>query len=122
MNKVEVKKNEFFASCRLKRTPCKLSMIVPLIKGLKAKDALIQLQFCRKAAAQELYTILRSAVANADYRLNVLEGGDIDTGEFIVDNVLLGPSLKLKRLYERARGRANFKFKRYSECKIIIKG
>lgn len=107
-------KNIYSASARFKSSPYKVDIIVDLIKGLKVQDAVNQLLFCRKSVAAKLCVLLKSAMHNAENNF----GAEIS--DLKVSNILVGPSLKLKRLYTRARGRADFKYKRYSNVTINL--
>ena len=56
------------ASARyLRMSPRKIRLIVDLIRGKQAMDALTQLQFSRKHAAKPVAKLLKSAMANAKH-------------------------------------------------------
>lgn len=103
------------ASGRLKCSPCKISIIANAVRGLIVREAFNQLSFCRKKISVDLLKILLSAVSNADNK-----SGDSNGMNLILSDIMIGPSLKLKRIYMRARGRANFKYKKYSNVIIIL--
>ena len=56
-----------FAIARFVRiTPMKARRVVDMVRGLPVDDALALLQFAPQAAAETVYKVLESAVANAE--------------------------------------------------------
>lgn len=103
------------ASGRVKSSPCKVSIVAGMVKNLLVKDAMNQLSFCCKKVAKDLFKIASAAVHNAENNYNV-----VDIMQLKIIEISIGPSLKLKRLDMRARGRANFKYKRYSNVTFVL--
>ena len=82
-------------------TPRKMGLLADEVRGKNINDALTYLQFSpRKRTAHVLYTLLKSAVANADQKKVV----DVDT--LFVKTVLVGQGTTLKRFRPRAKGSA----------------
>jgi len=82
-------------------TPRKMGLIADEIRGKGINEALTYLRFSpRKRTAGVLYTLLRSAVANADQK------GSIDVDTLFVKTVLVGQGPTLKRFRPRAKGSA----------------
>lgn len=111
MNNIEIYK----ASAVIKCSRYKVAVISNIIKGLYVKDALEQLCFCRKGVSSKLYKLLKSSIHNAENNFNVE-----DVEKLKVYSIDIGPGMRLKRLYERARGRANFKHKSYTNITINL--
>ncbi len=83
----------------LRVSPRKLGLIAGLIRNKHVNDALVQLTFSKKRIAKDVLKCLQSAVANAENNHNL----DIDN--LIVEEVLVGKALVMKRFSPRARGR-----------------
>jgi len=92
----------------------KLNVIANLIRKESASEALLQLDFCKRSASQQLRNILKSAIANSQNNF----GLDID--KLYVKEVKIGKSLSLKRSMVRARGRINRIIKHFSKVTIIV--
>ncbi|MCY4178037.1 MAG: 50S ribosomal protein L22 [Endozoicomonadaceae bacterium] len=91
----------------------KARLVVDLIRGKKAEEALTLLSFCNKKAAGLVKKTLQSALANADHN----EGLDVD--ELKVSSAYVNEGATLKRIRPRAKGRAGRILKR--SCHITIK-
>ncbi len=82
-------------------TPRKLGLLADEIRGKGINEALTYLQFSpRRRTAGVLFTLLKSAVANADQKKTV----DVDT--LYVKTLLVGQGTTLKRFRPRAKGSA----------------
>ncbi len=82
-------------------TPRKMGLLADEIRGKAINDALSLLRFSpRKRTAGVLYTLLKSAVANADQK------GTIDVDKLYVKTLLVGQGPILKRFRPRAKGSA----------------
>lgn len=91
----------------------KVRLVVDLIRGKKAEEALSALSFCNKKAAGIIEKVLKSAIANADHN----EGLDVD--ELKVSSAYVNEGATLKRIRPRAKGRADRILKR--SCHITVK-
>lgn len=96
-------------------SPRKLGLVAGLIKGMKAGEALVQLEFSRKRISGEVKKILQSAVANAENNHNL----DID--RLFVSEVRVGKAMVMKRFHARARGRGARIEKPFSNMEIIVR-
>jgi large subunit ribosomal protein L22 len=82
-------------------TPRKMGLVADEVRGKPINDALNYLKFSpRKRTAGILYTLLRSAVANADQK------GTVDVDTLFVKTLLVGTGPILKRFRPRAKGSA----------------
>jgi large subunit ribosomal protein L22 len=104
-----------FASARYARiTPLKARRVVDLVRGLPVDEALSLLAFAPQAAAETVYKVLESAVANAT-TTEGLERGDLVVSVAMVDE---GPTMK--RWRPRAQGRATRINKRTSHITLAV--
>ena len=104
-----------FASARFVRiTPMKARRVVDMVRGLPVADALALLQFAPQAAAETVYKVLESAVANAEST----EG--LDAGTLVVSKALVDEGPTMKRWRPRAQGRATRINKRTSHITLVV--
>ncbi|CAM3517282.1 50S ribosomal protein L22 [Nocardioides dubius] len=104
-----------FASARFVRiTPMKARRVVDMVRGLQVDEALALLQFAPQAAAETVYKVLESAIANAT-TTEGLAAGDLVVSKATVDE---GPTMK--RWRPRAQGRATRINKRTSHITLVV--
>src|SRR5512139_2784537 len=104
-----------FASARYVRiTPMKARRVVDMVRGLPVDEAQALLQFAPQAAAQTVYKVLESAIANAE----TTEGLATDDLVVSVAQVDEGPTMKRSR--PRAQGRATRILKRTSHITLVV--
>ena len=96
-------------------SPQKLNLLAQTIRGKSAGKALIDLEFSKRRAAQDVRKLLQSAIANAENN----HGLDVD--RLVVSEATVGKTLKMKRFRARARGRAARIEKKFSNMTIIVK-
>lgn len=112
----KLKSDEASAKLRMLRTsPQKLGLVADLIRGLKADQALVQLEFCRRRIANDVRKLLQSAIANAE------NNHSLDIDSLVVSEVRVGKSLIMKRFRARARGRGARIMKPFSNIEIVVK-
>jgi large subunit ribosomal protein L22 len=92
--------------------PRKARLVVDLIRGRGADEALSVLALCRKRAAHPVKKILASALANAAAQEN--------PGTYIVRRAFVDEGPMLKRYMPRAMGRATMIRKRTSRITIVL--
>ncbi|NMB35438.1 MAG: 50S ribosomal protein L22 [Firmicutes bacterium] len=95
--------------------PRKVRVVMDLIRGKDAGEALSILSFIPKRASGIISKVLRSALANAEHN-NEMDGDALYISQAYVDE---GPTLK--RFRPRAFGRAARIRKRTSHLTIILK-
>ena len=104
-----------FAIARHTRiTPMKARRVVDLVRGLPVDEALALLQFAPQAAAETVYKVLESAIANAE-TTEGLKRADLVLSIATVDE---GPTMK--RWRPRAQGRATRINKRTSHITLVV--
>jgi large subunit ribosomal protein L22 len=104
-----------FASARYVRiTPMKARRVVDLVRGQQVDEALSLLAFAPQAAAETVYKVLESAVANA-------EGTeDLDRKDLVVSVAMVDEGPTMKRWRPRAQGRATRINKRTSHITLVV--
>jgi large subunit ribosomal protein L22 len=104
-----------FASARFVRiTPQKARRVVDMVRGLPVDDALALLQFAPQAAAETVYKVLESAVANAE----TSEG--LNRSDLVVAKAMVDEGPTMKRWRARAQGRASRINKRTSHITLAV--
>jgi large subunit ribosomal protein L22 len=94
--------------------PRKARLVVDLIRGRKAAEALTLLKFTPRHAARVVEKLLKSAVANADQK----EMGDVD--DLVVSRAFVDGGPTLKRFMPRAMGRSSAIHKRTSHITLVL--
>jgi large subunit ribosomal protein L22 len=92
----------------------KARLIMDLIRGRSVPEARTILAFSKRAVAEDVEKVLRSAVANAESRPDLHWNGD----ELVVVTAYADEGPTLKRFRPRARGRASSIHKRM--CHITV--
>lgn len=92
----------------------KVRLIVDLVRGRQADDALNMLNFMPNAAAKPVAKVLRTAIANAE------ENFGLNRGELVVTQAFAdeGPTRKWRRF--GARGRFKPLLRRSSHITIVV--
>jgi large subunit ribosomal protein L22 len=100
----------------LRITPRKVRIVADLIRGKKVDQALAQLAFVEKRAAEPLAKLLRSAVANAE----VASKNQVDVDQLRVKSLMVDQGPSLRRFMPRAMGRAFKVLKKTSHIALTI--
>ncbi len=95
-------------------SPTKARRVVPLIKGKKAGDAMINLGFLPHRGGKIIAKVLKSAMANAEQKKVA------DPEAMIISDVLVDQGPTMKRMMPRAMGRADVIRKRTSHITVIL--
>ena len=115
-NPRRVNDNEAMAYGKYFQTsPQKLNLLAQTIRGKNAGRALVDLEFSKRRAAQDVRKLLQSAIANAENN----HGLDVD--RLVVAEASVGKTLKMKRFRARARGLAARIEKKFSNMTIIVR-
>ena len=92
----------------------KVKIVIDLIRGKNADEALAILQYTPKAASPVVYKLLNSAVANA------VNNQEMDRSTLYVAEVYANPGPGLKRYVARSRGSASPMLRRTSHISVIL--
>lgn len=94
------------ATSRFVRTsPQKARLVIDLIRGKRAAEALAILRHTNKAVCREIEKVLRSAVANAQHRA-LEQAKRLDEDDLLVKAAYANPGPTLKRIRPAPMGRA----------------
>ncbi len=96
-------------------SPRKVRSIVNAIRGKDVGTALQLLEFSPKKSARLVHKVLRSAISNAENNY----GMSIDT--LYVQNAVVDDGPRMKRLWQRGRGRADIQQKRFSHITVVVR-
>jgi len=111
---------EFKAKARFTRvSPQKARLVLDLIKGKRAEDALVTLQFTKKRIAPDITQLLRSAIENANY-LGQEKGFDVDVDKLYVKSAIANDGPRMKRIRPAPMGRAFRYQRRISHLEIVL--
>ena len=106
---------EAFAHVKYVRiSPRKVKIVIDLIRGKNADEALAILQYTPKAASPVVYKLLNSAIANA------VNNQEMDRSTLYVAEVYANPGPVLKRYVARSRGSASPMLRRTSHISVIL--
>tara|TARA_B100001559_G_scaffold161082_1_gene135185 strand:- start:124 stop:549 length:426 start_codon:yes stop_codon:yes gene_type:complete len=110
-------KNKNIASAKaksIKTSITKVNLVLKMIRGKKAENALNILAFSKKRISNEITKILKSAIANAE------NNHQLDIDKLVIKEATVGKSMVLKRFRPRARGRSGKILKPFSKVKILV--
>jgi len=97
-------------------SPQKARLVVDLIRGQKAGDALVILQGTNKRIAPAVEKVLRSAIANAENRSD-----DVDVDKLMVTEAYVNEGPRMKRVRPAPQGRA-YRYQRRSAHIVVAVG
>jgi len=100
-------------------TPQKARRVVDLIRGKNAQEALAILKFAPQAAAEPVFKLVASAIANARVKADN-ENLRLNEDELVVARAFVDEGATLKRFRPRAQGRAFRINKRTSHITVIL--
>ena len=110
-------KNKNIASAKaksIKTSITKVNLVLKMIRGKKAENALNILAFSKKRISNEITKILKSAIANAE------NNHQLDIDKLVIKEATVGKSMVLKRFRPRARGKSGKILKPFSKVKILV--
>src|SRR6202142_2316339 len=89
----------------VRMSPQKARLVIELIRGQKAQDALQTLKYTQKRAAKHIEKVLRSAIANAERKADD-SGAPLDVDTLFVAQCFVNEGPRWKRLRPAPMGRA----------------
>ena len=98
----------------LRVSPIKANLVLKMIRGKKAENAVNILTFSRRRISLEVLKILKSAIANAE------NNHQLDIDKLFIKEATVGKAQVLKRFRPRARGRSGKILKPFSSVKILV--
>lgn len=100
----------------LRMAPRKVRLLIDMIRGMKADQALVQLQFSKRDASTPVQKLLASAIANAEHNSN------LDPETLVIKTAFVDGGPILYRSMPRAQGRATPIRKRTCHITLILEG
>ncbi|PYV56885.1 MAG: 50S ribosomal protein L22 [Acidobacteria bacterium] len=111
---------EFRVQTRFARvSPQKARLVLDLIRGRRAEDALNTLTFTKKRVAATVEKLLRSALQNANY-LSTEKGLDVDVDQLYVKQAIANDGPRMKRIRPAPMGRAFRYVRRISHIELVL--
>jgi large subunit ribosomal protein L22 len=98
-------------------SPQKARLVVDLIRGQRAEDALQILHYTRKRAARDIEKVLRSAIANAERKADDA-GESLDVDRLYVSRCFVNEGPRWKRIRPAPMGRA-FRYQRRTSHIVV---
>lgn len=102
-----------------RQSPYKMRLVIDEIRGKDVNTALSYLAFSKKHAAKQIEKVLRSAVANAEFRARE-QNEPLDVDALFIKHAVVNEGPKLKRFTPAAMGRATPILKRTSHVEIVV--
>nr|CAG4718996.1 unnamed protein product [Naegleria fowleri] len=102
-----------YRQINIKQGPKKVNEVTEMLRGISAKEALIQLQSCEKKIAPKLYTFIRSCMLNAE---NV-HGMNAD--RLLIRECIVNKQQYRKQLRYHAKGRYGVELNRRTS--VVVK-
>lgn len=97
-----------------RQSPRKVRLVAEAIRGKRVPQALAELGFLAKRAADPIKKLLESALANA------LSGRALSKERLVVKSITVDKGRTLKRSMPRARGHASAVRKRTSHITLVL--
>ncbi|MGH7624304.1 MAG: 50S ribosomal protein L22 [Gemmatimonadaceae bacterium] len=102
-----------------RQSPYKMRLVIDQIRGKDVNAALSLLAFSKKHAAKQIEKVLKSAIANAEYKARE-SNEPLDTDSLFVKRAVVNEGPKLKRFMPAAMGRGTPIIKRTSHVEIVV--
>ncbi len=102
----------------IRSSPRKMRLVVDLIRGKQAHEALSILRFAPKKAARMAEMVLRSAISNLNIKLR--DYGSVNDEEIVVKTCFVNEGPTMKRIRPAPMGRAYRVRKRSNHLTIIV--
>jgi len=99
----------------LRMSPQKVRLVVDLIRGQNAGQALNILRFTKKRATHEVEKVLRSAIANAEQK-----NENVDVDRLVVVKAYVGDGPRAKRIRPAPMGRAYRYQRRMCHITVVV--
>ena len=100
-------------------SPQKARLVIDLIRGHRAEDALQTLRFTKKRIARDIEKTLRSAIANAEHKADDA-GNSLDVDQLYVTGCFVNEGPRWKRMRPAPQGRGFRYQKRTSHITVQV--
>ena len=113
----EAKKSLYFAKLNdCPSSPRKMRYVVDMVRGMEVNRALGVLRFSKKAAAQNVEKLLRSAIANWE----VKNDRKAEDGELYISKIFVDGGVTMKRMRPAPQGRGYRIRKRSNHVALFV--
>ena len=110
-------RSQYFAKLKdCPSSPRKMRYVVDMIRGMEVNRALGVLRFSRKAAAQDVEKLLRSAIANWEIKNDRKVEGD----ELYISKIFVDEGVTMKRMRPAPQGRGYRIRKRSNHVTLFV--
>ena len=99
----------------IRMSPQKARLVIDLIRGKNAGEAINILKFTKKRASHEIEKVLRSAIANAEQKSEHL-----DVDRLVVSHASVSDGPRAKRIRPAPMGRAYRYQRRMSHITVVV--
>jgi large subunit ribosomal protein L22 len=114
----EERKSQYVARLNnVPTSPRKMRLVADLVRGMDVDKALYVLQYTQKEAAQRLYKLLLSAIANWKEKN---EGARLEENQLYVQEIYVDSGRMLKRIQPAPQGRAHRIRKRSNHVTLVL--
>src|SRR6202035_1437668 len=103
----------------VRMSPQKIRLVVDLIRGQRAEEALQILRYTMKRASRDVEKVLRSAIANAERKAEDA-GASLDVDQLYVSRRCVNEGSRWKRLRRAAMGRGFHYQKRTAHITVAV--
>jgi large subunit ribosomal protein L22 len=103
----------------VRMSPQKIRLVVDMIRGQRAEQALQILRFTKKRASRDIEKVLRSAIANAERKAEDA-GASLDVDQLYVSRCFVNEGSRWKRLRPAPMGRAFHYQKRTAHIVVAV--
>ena len=110
-------RSQYFAKLKdCPSSPRKMRYVVDMVRGMEVNRALGVLRFSRKAAAQDVEKLLRSAIANWEIKNDRKVEGD----ELYISKIFVDEGVTMKRMHPAPQGRGYRIRKRSNHVTLFV--
>ena len=110
-------RSQYFAKLKdCPSSPRKMRYVVDMVRGMEVNRALGVLRFSRKAAAQDVEKLLRSAIANWEIKNDRKVEGD----ELYISKIFVDDGVTMKRMRPAPQGRGYRIRKRSNHVTLFV--
>ena len=110
-------RSQYFAKLKdCPSSPRKMRYVVDMVRGMEVNRALGVLRFSRKAAAQDVEKLLRSAIANWEIKNDRKVEGD----ELYISKIFVDEGVPMKRMRPAPQGRGYRIRKRSNHVTLFV--
>jgi len=99
----------------IRMSPQKARLVVDLIRGKSAGEAINILRFTKKRAAHEIEKVLHSAISNAEQKSE-----KVDVDRLVVSRAYINEGPRVKRIRPAPQGRAFRYQRRMSHITLVV--